>query len=208
MPYRITLLPVIAVKSIEAAKPMEDSFTMEIITNFSQAAATLLAVILAYLLSILTDRSSWKHRKKEQIREHQLDSLKSLIHIMQKIDSSLQIILEIKNKCLQKTTSESSSAIRKNIHNSANSEIRDVVSKFSELKSSLAHEYWELKLLKYGESQLAYIDNYITEFNTLSSKFIVLQDYIDAELVCQKSIDHINQLFTSYIGEAEDGLTK
>ena len=43
------------------------------------AAATLGAVVVGYLLSVLTERRAWKQRKLEQLRERQLDTLILLI---------------------------------------------------------------------------------------------------------------------------------
>jgi len=45
------------------------------------AAATLGAVVVGYLLSVLTERRAWKQRKLEQLRERQLDTLILLTRI-------------------------------------------------------------------------------------------------------------------------------
>ena len=83
----------------------------------SEAAATLLAVILGAVLTFVTtaiaNKNNRKYNRLEQIRKNQIDSIKQLVHIMQSNDSILDQVEQLRNDTLIQTKELSSSAQKK-----------------------------------------------------------------------------------------------
>ena len=180
---------------------------LNLINSLSQAFATLFAVLLAFLLSIFTAKSSWKQRKKEQIREHQLDSVKTLVHIIQKIDYELTSFVQYREDTIfeMSTMTETQKSNKKN---SSNTHLKAKIETLQELKIEFIKELWELKFLKYNDAQIIVIQSYINEFDTVIEKFTNSNNYIDNSNICLSSLSELSKYFNRFIREADDGLTK
>ena len=181
----------------------------EIIANLSQAIATLVAVLLAFLLSILSDRSSWKHRKKEQIREHQIDSMKSLVQIMQKISYYIMEIVQIRQKVLNEIHDDCRvDSTLKNKITSGNSQIKKELDELENIRILFLNELWELKFLRYGEKQIKIIEEYLDIYDAIIKEFRDSQNYIENENISNDNYNSIALAFEKFIRVGEDGLTK
>lgn len=180
----------------------------DILINLSQAIATLVAVVLAFLLSILSDRSSWKHRKKEQIREHQINALKQLTNLMQSIENTLRYIVEKKKSTSILIINADSATIRQSRIEDGNANLNEQFLRLQELSGQIKQQSLELKLLRYNAKQLSLIENYSNEVENLIKEFLKIISPITNDLINEGCICRINRLFTSFVEVAENGLTK
>lgn len=180
---------------------------LNLINSLSQAFATLFAVLLAFLLSIFTERSSWKQRKKEQIREHQLDSVKNLVHIIQKMDYELTSLVQYRADTISEMSAMSETQ-KNNKKNSCNTHLKTKIESLEERRIEFLKELWELKFLKYSDVQISVIQSYIDEYDTVIKKFSGEHSFVDNGNINLSSLSNLSDLFNKLIKEADDGLTK
>lgn len=178
----------------------------------SEAAATLFAVVIGAILTMITttvaERASEKNRKTEQIREHQIDSLKELVHLMQSNDYIIKNILSSWEYSLQKISATASVAQIKNIISNQLSDISLKVTIITENQEKVSQEFWELQFLKYETEQISIISSYAKAVDTI---IVFLKDNL--ELENENSLrDYKNmkkateELFSEFVQEAKNGL--
>ena len=180
----------------------------DIIISLSDAIATLVAVVLAFLLSILSDRASWKHRKKEQIRDHQIEALKHLTSLMQNVEIALRYIVEQKKDVLASAERSLSEGIKRSKVEEGNANLNEKFLLLQEQKGRIEQEYLELKLLRYNPDQLSVIKDYCAELEKLIERFQNMKSPVTDNGINDQCIEHITKLFASFIEVAENGLTK
>lgn len=180
----------------------------DIIINLSQAISTLVAVVLAFLLSILSDRSSWKHRKKEQIRDHQIGSIKQLTSLMQSVLTALRYIIERKKDVLALIEHSQTAGIKVSKIEEGNANLNEKFLLLQELIGKIEQEYLELKLLKYSENQLSVIKLFSTQLESLIQLFQSIKSPVEDESINDDCIKDIAATFSTFIEVAENGLTK
>jgi hypothetical protein len=181
----------------------------DLLASLSQALATLFAVFLAFLFSILSDKSSWKQRKKEQIRDHQIDSIKTLVQLMQKTSFFINDIINIKQQTNAQTLEDEDMGSRnRNIIASGNSQIKKRLEELQEMRIQFLNELWELRFLRFGKFQITKIEEYLEEYDNLINRFRVNENYIENNYIDSQSCRRIMKLFEEFIEMGEDGLTK
>jgi hypothetical protein len=71
--------------SIAAGSNANSASGSDTVSALLQAAATVAAVLVGWLLSVLTERRSWKRRKVEQVRDRQLSSALDALGVIGKM---------------------------------------------------------------------------------------------------------------------------
>ncbi len=179
----------------------------------SEAAATIIAVVIGAGLTILTsaiaERASRNNRKIELIREHQVDSIKEILHAMQNNDFQLGEILSLWDATMKKYGELVSEAQKQNIMINFERELEGKRNIILENREKIIYELWELRFLNYKEKQKGYIDEYCKEINEiiqiLNKDNKVSDDNIKKEFGTHK--DNVKTKQDMFIGDAKNGLS-
>ncbi len=183
----------------------------EMINNFSQAIATILAVFLGAVLTFITtfisEHRSKKQKMNEQIREHQLQSVKKLVHIMQHNTLVFHFLIDYNKQIKTKLDNTSSPAQRANIINNYDLQINNIITELKKNQEMSLDEIWELKFLKYGLEELIILEKYINKV-TIIVDFLSSTSVYDFDENFINTILEIDILFEKYINGGKNGLSR
>lgn len=186
-----------------------------ILNNLSEGFATLLAVFLGAGLTIITtfitEKQAQKNRIKEQVREHQIDSVKSIVHSMQKLDFITNKIYQFLQSELIGINEIQSQAQRINKKNNFKQQLTEEKIKFLEQKNIILQELWELRFLKYENNGISLIEHYVEEVNSIELEIDCYQHSDFEECDIDKFFNFTKELhfsFIKYVEGAKNGLSK
>lgn len=181
------------------------------LANIPEGLATLIAVFVGALLTILTslvmEGIAQHNRKKEQIREQQIDSIKSIVHSMQKIDYlTIEVCIPLVQELFGLSSSLSPSQ-RKNKENNLKQQINDNRCSILEQKDVISQELWELRFLKYKDKTIKNIEAYLSQLAIVCELIKELPDNSYSVNKVSNSINVLKEQFTVFVKEAINGLT-
>lgn len=195
-------------ETLDSAQALIDT---EMINNFSQAIATILAVFLGAVLTFITtfisEHRSKKQKINEQIREHQLQSVKKLVHIMQHNKLVLHFLIDHNKQIKTKLDNTSSSAQQANIINNYDSQINNIITELKKNQEMSLDEILELKFLKYGLEEITVLEKYTNKITKIVN-FLSLTSVHDFNEEFIKIILETDTLFEKYITGGKNGLSK
>lgn len=183
--------------------------------DLSEGVATLLAVFLGAGLTLITtfftEKLAQKNRIKEQVRDHQIDSVKSIVHSMQKLDLITNNICQLLTLERNEITDIQSQAKKINKLNNFKQQLTGENIKLLEQEDIILQELWELRFLKYEIDEISLIEHYLKYVNLLKLELNSYQNSNFDNYDINKFISFSKELhysFIKYVEGAKNGLSK